>query len=68
MAQMQVTISIEMAEELHDCSDEEYRRQEAMCRTYVFMRPEKIKDLTDDKGLLGAIIRSVQTDYLANGG
>lgn len=68
MAQMQVTISVEMAEELHDCTDEEYRRQEGMHRTYMFMRPEKIKELTDDKGLLGAIIRSVQNDYLTKGG
>ena len=68
MAEMQVTISIEMAEELDDGTEEGYHRQALMHRTYIFMKPEKIKDLMDDKGLLGEIIRSVQKDYLTNGG
>ena len=68
MAQMQVTIGIKMDEEHGEGTEEGYRQREAMHRTYIFMRPAKIKDLTDDKGLLGEIIRSVQKDYLTKGG
>lgn len=68
MAEMQVTLSFVMAEELDDGTHEEYYRQGGLHRTYVFMSPEKIKELTEDKGLLGDLIRNMHRDYLNNGG
>lgn len=63
-------LSFEMAEELDDSdtSEERRRRHNALHRTYVFVRPEKIKELTEDKGLLGDLIRNMHRDYLNNGG
>jgi len=57
-----------MGEELDKGSEEERQQQTAFHRTYVFVRPEKIKELTEDKGLLGELIRNMHRDYLNNGG
>ena len=68
MAQMRLILSFEMGEELDKGIDEEPQQQCAFHRSYVFVRPEKIKELTEDKGLLAELIRNMHRDYLTNGG
>jgi len=61
MANISVGIDIELEEE------DRANIEPTLRRRYAYANPDDIKQLSEDTGLLGKIIRSVQQDFLLMG-